>query len=176
MTKRTVATCVMAVMFTLSAMVLNAQQPNPEMQQLYQEYMTLNQQLQSTQQKALNDPAIAKKSEGYSAMLDETMNEISPQANGLIKQRDNLLDNYEAAQAGNDEEAMKQIEQDFQQLESQIEPIRQQAIQQEDVQKKQQELEADVIEKMEEIEPKTPERIQRIQILQQELQKMMPGQ
>jgi septal ring factor EnvC (AmiA/AmiB activator) len=107
MRKKTVATFIVAVILMFSAMVMNAQTPNEETQKLYQEYMTLNQELRAIQQKAFQDSAIAKQAEELSDMIDKKMREIDPEAKKLIQQRDSIETEFQTAQNAGDQGKLK---------------------------------------------------------------------
>ncbi len=170
MNKKIVYFKVIATLFFLVAITLQAQQTGETENDLYQEYMTLNQQLQTTQSAALEDPEIAKLSDEFYSLLDDKMCEIDPAAEDLIQQREEIVEDYENAQENNDQEKLQKLQQDYQKVNSEIENVQQQALQDEKIQQKQQKMETSVIEKMIEIEPKTEERIDRLQEVQRQLQ------
>lgn len=175
MRKKTVATFIVAVILMFSAMVMNAQTPNEETQKLYQEYMTLNQELRAIQQKAFQDSAIAKQAEELSDMIDKKMREIDPEAKKLIQQRDSIETEFQTAQNAGDQGKIEKLQQDYQELSTQLTPLNQQVMQMEDVQKKQQKLNSDMIQKMQEIDPQTQSKIQRLNEIQQQLQQSQPN-
>lgn len=174
MKKRNVYFSVIVAVLFLVAITLQAQQTGESEEDLYQEYMTLNQQLQTTQSEALEDPEIAKLSDEFYSLLDDKMCEIDPAAEDLIKQREKIVEDYENAQENNDQEKLQKLQQDYQKLNSEIDGIQQEALQDEKIQQKQQEMETSVIEKMIEIEPETEERINRLQEVQGQLQENSP--
>lgn len=152
------------------AITLNSQQPDQATQELTQEYMKLNQELQTIQQQVFQDPAISKKTEELSDLKDKKMLEIDPNAKELLSKRDSIADDFEKAQNNGNQPKMQELQQNYQKINKKLQPLNQQVMQIDEVQKKQQEIQSEVILKMQEIDPTTNEKIKRIQEIQREMQ------
>lgn len=175
MRKKTVATSIVAVILMFSAMVINAQAPDAETQKIYQEYMSLNQELRTIQQKAYQDSAIAQQAEELSEIMDKKIREISPEAKELIQQRDSIETEFQVAQSKGDQAKIEELQQQYQELNTKLQPLQQQVMQIEEVQLKQRKLNSDMIQKMQEIDPQTQSKIQRLNEIQQQLQQSQPN-
>jgi chromosome segregation ATPase len=165
---------IVVVILMFSAIVVNAQTPDAGTQKLYQEYMTLNQELMAVQQKAYQDPAIAKQAEELSDMIDQKMIEIDPQAKELIQERDSIEKEFQVAQSEGDQEKIEKLQQDYQEPSTKLQPLNQQVMQIKEVQEKQQKLDSDIMQKMQDIEPQTKDKIERMNELNQQLQQAQP--
>ncbi len=176
MKKGTVATCIVAVMFILSAMVLYSQQNQEEMQELYNESMQLNQQLQAIQQQAYEDPEISFQAEEFNNMIEELIYQADPEAEELLRKQESLEEEFYAAQSEQNSEKIAELQQEYRELDEELNPIRQKVFQREDVIQMQNELETQVLSKMQEIEPDTMNLIERLQVVQTKLNEMMGKQ
>jgi uncharacterized protein YoxC len=176
MKQRTAATTIMAVIFLFSALVINAQTSDEEYQKLYEEYSTLNQELQVLQQQAYQFPEITEQAEEFYGLIDQKMLEIEPKVEELLEQRDSIEVDFQIAQNEGDEKKIQELQQNYQEINSQLQPLNQHVMQLPEIQEKQAKLENDVRQKMHEIEPETSTKIERLQVIQQELQQMQQKQ
>ncbi|MFO7897416.1 MAG: hypothetical protein R6U84_10820 [Candidatus Cloacimonadales bacterium] len=175
MLRKTVAYLV-AVIFMFSAAVLSAQEPDAEMQQVYQEYMTLNQELQALQQQVFEDPEVAEMNESFQKLLDEKIIEIDPEAATILEQQAKIEGDFMAAVENEDQEQLQELQQQYQTLDNQLRPLIDEAMQKKSVQEEQMKLEELVFAKMIEIEPGSQEKLDRIESLQMQLEQMMPAE
>lgn len=141
------------LVFLFSAGSVFAQ--DEELQQLYQEYMQINQRLQELQQRALMDEAVAEKAEEYSDFVDAKLRELDPRAAELVQKREETIDKMQIAQEEGDFESIQELQYEYQEISQELQPYLQRAMQDEEVQRRQQEIEEVLIAKMEEIDPET---------------------
>lgn len=162
-----------AVLFMVSSVVLISQVQEEEMQKLYQEYQEVNQQLELIQAQAFQDPEVSELAEGFSDYIEEKMVEMNPEAEKLMSDRDAMIQEIQVAQMEDDQEKAQELQQNYQQINGQIQGIQQQVFQNPDVIERQQEIENIVINKMIEIEPETEILLERIQEISTEFEKLM---
>ncbi len=176
MTYQHVIRGVVAVLFLFSAGLLFAQTQEEEFQQLYEEYLEINQRLQQLQQQALQDDDVAEHAEEYSSFVDEKLREIDSRAEELVNQREDTIDEIEAAQAEGDFEILQELQQAYEQITQELQPFMQQAMDDEEVQEMRSEFEVVLIAKMEEIDPETVPLFNRMAELTEKLDRMMQQQ
>ena len=165
-----------AVIFMFSAAVLSAQQPNAEMQAVYQEYMSLNQELQAVQQQVFADPEVAELNNNFQKLLDEKIVEMDPEAEAILQQQDKVEKDFMTAVENEDQAKLQELQQQYQSLDNQLRPTVQEVLQMDIVKKEQMKLEEIVFAKMIEIEPGSQAKLERIQTLQMQLEQMMPAE
>jgi hypothetical protein len=176
MDKQFLRSGILAVCLLFAASALVAQDQNDEFQQLYNEYLEINQRLQTVQQQALQDENVAEQAEEYSKFVDSKLKGLDSRAAELVDQREATIDNIEAAQDDGDFESIQELQQDYEMITQELQPYMQQAMQDEEVQVRQQELESVLIAKMEEIDPDTVPLLNRMMEISEQIERMMQHQ
>lgn len=147
----------------------NQQNRNDE-QQKAEEYNQISQRLRTVQQQALSDIQIAEKTNNFSAKVDSEMIKQDPSAQKKLEERDNIVDDYEAAEKEGDNEKMEEIRRKFQALSQDLIILQQRAMQNDELREEGEELEKAVLKKMTDIDPEVPKLIARLETLGSELQ------
>ncbi len=176
MTYQQVISSVVALLFFFSTGIVVAQTQDEEFQQLYEEYLEINERLQQLQQQALQNEEVAEHYEEYSSFLDDKIREIDPGASDLIQQREETIESIEEAQMGGDMETAQHLQQEDQQLNQQLQPYMQQAMEDPEVQERRDEFEEHLIDEMEQIDPEAVPLFNRMEELSRELDRMMQEQ
>jgi len=175
MTYQNILRGVVALVVFVSSGMLLAQQ-DEEFQQLYEEYLEINQQLQQIQQQALQNEEVAAHYEAYSEFLDGKIKDIDPGAEELIDRRDQAINAIESAQAEGDIESAQQIQQEYEQVNQQLQPYMQEAMQDPEVQEQREQFEDALISEMENIDPESMPLLNRMEELSRQLDQMMQQQ
>jgi hypothetical protein len=145
------------------------QNQNPD-QEKVDEYNQITQRLRTVQQQALSDIEIAKKTNEFSAKVDSEMVRQDPLAHEKLEQRNDIVDNYEAAEKTGDSAKMEEIRRKFQSLSQELIALQQKALQKDELRQEGEKLEKAVLDKMTDIDPEVPKLIARLETLGSELQ------
>lgn len=148
------------------------QQPQNEAQQLYMEYNQLNQQLQQLQQQAMADEQIAQQGEALDEKITDAMVEKNPKIQETLDKRDELINNYQAAQQSGDQEKIQQLNQEFQAVSQKIQTEQQQVMSNPELKSDVEAFQETVMNKMEEINPEVPQLMNRMQEIRAQLSAM----
>lgn len=173
MNYRTILSSVAVVVLLLTTGFVSAQEPPEEFQELYEEYVSLSQELQTTHQLAMQDPEVVQGSEEFSEYIDKELKDISPEVAEMVEERNDIVDDIEAASEAEDQEAMEDLQPRYQQISQTLQPHINEVLQKPEVQERQMELEMLLMDKMIEIDPDTEDKLERLEYLSEELQRMM---
>lgn len=174
--KRVFGIVTLILFVTVSVFAQSQQQPQSEGQQLYQEYIQINQQVQQIQQQAMADEDIQNMTQEFSDKLEAAIVEENPELQSAVDKKNELIDQFEKAQQAGDQEQLQQISQDYEAVNQELQPAQQQIMQQEEFRTEAQEIETAVMAKMEEINPETPQLLAKMNELRTKLQQMQGQQ
>lgn len=173
MNRVTMLTAIIAVFVLLTAGLLLAQEMPEGFQELYQEYIAISQQLQSTHQMVMQDPVIIEESEEFSSFIDQKLKDLSPEVSALVDERNQIINDIEAARETNNYDTENGLQPRFQELNQELQPYIYDILEIEEVQVRQTALDELFMQKMIEIDPETDQKIERLEVITEQLQKMM---
>ncbi len=139
-------------------------------QQLYMEYMQIQMQLQSLQQKAFEDQALVKMRDEYTALVDSEMKKLGPEVAKLVDVKNEKISAFLAAQKAGDQAKMKSISLEAQTAVQNLAKYQKQVMGNKKITEKQQLLQDAVMKKMEELEPNFNNLIGRMEQIKAQLQ------
>ncbi|MBW6516790.1 MAG: hypothetical protein K0B81_09315 [Candidatus Cloacimonetes bacterium] len=163
----------LVVLFLLSTGIIFAQEMPEGFQELYEEYMAISQQLQATHQAVMQDPEIIEKSEQFSEYIDQKLIALSPEVAEVVRERNSIISELEDARDKEDRSKEVELQPRFQQLNQELQPYIESVLDDSEVQDRQEQLDALFMAKMNEIDPETDQKIERLEIITEQLQKMM---
>jgi hypothetical protein len=146
--------------------------PAQSQEELYQEFMQLNQQLQQIQQQALSDKDIEAMNLDFSDRLEAAMIEEEPEIKSTINKRNQLIEKFEKERDNASQEQLEEIRNEFEEVTQKLQPMQELILQKEEFQSDIHKIENAVMDKMEEINPETPQMLARMNELGLKLQQM----
>ncbi len=156
-----------AITLTVMVTILTPAQTQDE---LYQEYMELNQSLQQIQQQALSDKDIRAMNEKFSNKVETAMLKENPELEPEIIKRNELIEQFEKESENASPEKLEEIKSEYDNVAQKLQPVQEEIMQKEEFQAEVQKIEGAVIDKMEEINPETPKMLERMNELVAQLQ------
>ncbi len=142
-----------------------------DVQQLYQEFMEINMRLQQVQEEAMEDENVAVEAESYSNLISKKIKEIDTEAGAMVDRREEMITKFDEAQGNGDVETMQNLEKEYTELNTKLQPFLQRVMEDEEVVARKDKFEAILIAKMGEIEPETDKLFARINELGRILEK-----
>jgi hypothetical protein len=167
------------ILAILAPSALQAQQAQPELppeaRELIAELEEIQQQLAPVQAQALADPEVQDSREALSEVLEATMGQLDPELPSEMERFAHLEARMAAAQAQQDEAAMRSILQEAQRIEQRLQSAQAQALQRPEVAREVERFETRLLTKMAEIDPRTETLVQRMGELSARLHAMVAG-